>query len=204
MLKNYVKKLCQKTMSKKVGRSFWVLWLVANVFGSMLLPLMVWQEPYNIQSRIFLNEILQCIGISVAQTLVLRDRFVKENWWFPLTIFGWIIGLTIVFFVPALSLRFQKQNLPSLAVLLADFAIIGLSAGIFQWQLLRKFRAGGLWLFASAIALSVSTLGLYLGYRLNSLVIASSLQGAIYGAITGLAMVKILRSPKLLPKQKSR
>jgi hypothetical protein len=191
-------------MSKKVGRSFWVLWLVANVFGSMLLPLMVWQEPYNIQSRIFLNEILQCIGISVAQTLVLRDRFVKENWWFPLTIFGWIIGLTIVFFVPALSLRFQKQNLPSLAVLLADFAIIGLSAGIFQWQLLRKFRAGGLWLFASAIALSVSTLGLYLGYRLNSLVIASSLQGAIYGAITGLAMVKILRSPKLLPKQKSR
>jgi len=191
-------------MSKKVGRSFWVLWLVANVFGSMLLPLMVWQEPYNIQSRIFLNEILQCIGISVAQTLVLRDRFVKENWWFPLTIFGWIIGLTIVFFVPALSLRFQKQNLPSLAVLLADFAIIGLSAGIFQWQLLRKFRAGGLWLFASAIALSVSTLGLYLGYRLNSLVIASSLQGAIYGAITGLAMVKILRSPKLLPKQKPR
>jgi len=191
-------------MSKKVGRSFWVLWLVANVFGSMLLPLMVWQEPYNVQSRIFLNEILQCIGISVAQTLVLRDRFVKENWWFPLTIFGWIIGLTIVFFVPALSLRFQKQNLPSLAVLLADFAIIGLSAGIFQWQLLRKFRAGGLWLFASAIALSVSTLGLYLGYRLNSLVIASSLQGAIYGAITGLAMVKILRSPKLLPKQKPR
>ena len=181
-----------------------MLWLVANVFGSMLLPLMVWQEPYNIQSRIFLNEILQCIGISVAQTLVLRDRFVKENWWFPLTIFGWIIGLTIVFFVPALSLRFQKQNLPSLAVLLADFAIIGLSAGIFQWQLLRKFRAGGLWLFASAIALSVSTLGLYLGYRLNSLVIASSLQGAIYGAITGLAMVKILRSPKLLPKQKPR
>jgi len=191
-------------MSKKVGRSFWVLWLVANVFGSMLLPLMVWQEPYNVQSRIFLNEILQCIGISVAQTLVLRDRFVKENWWFPLTIFGWIIGLTIVFFVPALSLRFQKQNLPSLTVLLADFAIIGLSAGIFQWQLLRKFRAGGLWLFASAIALSVSTLGLYLGYRLNSLVIASSLQGAIYGAITGLAMVKILRSPKLLPKQKPR
>lgn len=193
-----------ESMSKKVGRSFWVLWLVANVTGSMLLPFMVWQDPYNLQSRIFLNEILQSIGIAVAQTLVLRDRFVKENWWFPLTVFGWVIGLVIVFFVPALSLRFQKQDLPSITVLLADFAIIGLMAGIFQWQLLRRFRAGGLWLFASAIALSLSTFGLYLGYKLNSLVIASCLQGGIYGAITGLAMVKILRSPKLLSKPKLR
>ncbi|PZU95977.1 MAG: hypothetical protein DCE90_11125 [Pseudanabaena sp.] len=191
-------------MSKKVGRSFWVLWLVANVIGGMLLPLIVWQEPYNVQSRIFLNEILQSIGISIAQSLVLRDRFVKENWWFPLTIIGWGVGLTIVYFVPALSLRFQKQDLPPLTILLADFAIIGLMAGICQWQLLRRFRAGGLWLFASAIALSVSTLGLYLGYKLNSLALASCLQGAIYGAITGLAMVRILRSPKLLPKPKLR
>lgn len=181
-----------------------MLWLVANVTGSMLLPLMVWQDPYNVQSRIFLNEILQSIGIATAQTLVLRDRFIKENWWFPLTIIGWVIGLSFVYFVPALSLRFQKQDLPSLPVLLADFAIIGLMAGIGQWQLLRRFQAGGVWLFASAIALSLSTFGLYLGYKLNSLALASCLQGGIYGAITGLAMVKILRSPKLLPKPKLR
>jgi ABC-type multidrug transport system permease subunit len=184
-------------MSKKVGRSFWWLWLIANVIGNMLLSSFVWEDPYDLRSRIFLNEILHGVGISVAQALVLRDRFAKEGWWLPLTLWGWIIGLAIVFFLPTLSLRSQSQNLPSLSILVIDFAIIGTIVGICQWQLLKSFRDGGIWLLASPISLSMSTLGLYLGYMAKSTVLASALQGAIYGAITGFTAIKVLRSPKV-------
>ncbi len=189
-------------MSKKVGRSFWWLWLVANIIGNTLLSSFVWQDPYDLRSRIFLNEILHGVGISIAQSLVLRDRFAKEGWWLPLTLLGWSVGLIIIFFAPFLSLRSQVQNLPSLSILMIDFAIIGAIVGICQWQLLKSFRAAGLWLFASAIALSLSSFGLYLGYMARSPILASALQGGIYGAITGLAAIRVLRSPKILPKNK--
>ncbi len=184
-------------MSKKVGRSFWWLWLIANVIGNMLLSSFVWEDPYDLRSRIFLNEILHGVGISIAQSLVLRDRFAKEGWWLPLTLWGWILGLAIVFFLPNLSLRSHAQNMPSLSILLIDFAIIGTIVGICQWQLLKSFRAGGMWLLASPISLSLSTLGLYLGYMAKSTILASALQGAIYGAITGFTAIKVLRSPKV-------
>lgn len=184
-------------MSKRVGRSFWWLWLIANIIGNTLLSSFIWEDPYDMRSRIFLNEILHGVGISVAQSLVLRDRFAKEGWWLPLTLWGWIIGLAIVFFLPIISLRSQSQNLPSLSILMIDFAIIGTIVGICQWQLLKSFRDGGIWLLASPISLSMSTLGLYLGYMAKSTVLASVLQGAIYGAITGFTAIKVLRSPKV-------
>jgi len=188
-------------MSKKVGWSFWWLWLFANIIGSALLPTIVWQEPYDLRSRFFLNGILQSIGISLAQSVVLRDLFAKEGWWMPLTLFGWLLGLIVVFFVPALSIR-ALPNLSLATILLIDFAIIGGIVGICQWQLLKTFRAAGLWLFANAIALSLSTFGLLLGYMANSTLLASVLQGAIYGAISGLAAIKVLRSPKIFPKNR--
>jgi hypothetical protein len=187
-------------MSKKVGRSFWWLWLLANIIGNTLLSIIVWQDPYDLRSRIFLNEILHGVGISIAQSIVLRDRFAKEGWWFPLTLLGWTVGLTIIFFAPALSPRSQVQSFPPLSILTIDFAIIGTTVGICQWQLLKPFRAGGLWLFASAIALSLSAFGLYLGYMLRSVLLAHALQGSVYGALTGFAAIKVLRSPKILPK----
>lgn len=188
-------------MSKKVGWSFWWLWLIANIIGSAILPILVWQEPYDLKARIFLNEILQSIGISIAQSLVLRDRFAKEGWWLPLTLFGWLTGLAIVFFIPSLAIRSSSFSQPILQVLLTDLAIVGAVVGVCQWQLLKCFRAAGLWLFISVFALSMSGLGLYLGYMLKSVALASVLQGAIYGALTGLAAIKILRSPKIFPKK---
>jgi hypothetical protein len=191
-------------MSKKVGWSFWWLWLIANVLGSVILPSLVWQDPYDLQSRIFLNEILQGLGISTAQSLVLRDRFAKEGWWLPLTLCGWAVALTFLYLVPSLSMRSLDAPLlaPSLIILVIDFAIIGVIVGICQWQLLKSFRTAGLWIFASAIALSLSTIGLYLGYMVKSTILTSALQGAIYGAFTGLAAIKVLRSPKILVKPK--
>ena len=189
-------------MSKKVEGSFWWLWLVANIGGNTLLSSFVWEDPYDLRSRIFINEILHGIGISVAQSVMLRGRFTKEGWWLPLTLLGWTVGLIIIFFGPSLSPRSQSPNLLILSSLIINFAIIGTSIGICQWQLLKSFRAGGLWLFASAIALSLSAFGLYLGYMVQSTILANALQGTIYGAITGFAAIKILRSPKILPKPK--
>ncbi len=189
-------------MSKKVGWSFWWLWTIAHIIGSALLPLLVWQEPYDLRSRIFLNEILQGIGVAFAQSIVLRDRITKDSWWLPLTLIGWTICMTLIFFVPSLSIHNHLANFPSITVLMNDFAIIGVVVGICQWQLLKSFRSGGLWLLASTIAWSVSVAGLQLGYMAKSAVLATALQGAIYGAITGLAIIKVLRSPKILPKSR--
>lgn len=187
-------------MSKKVGRYFWWLWLVANILGNALLPMLVWQDPYDLRSQIVINEILHAVGISISQSVMLRDRFAREAWWLPLTLLGWLVGLIIIFFVPALTLRSQGQNLPDISRLFVSFAIIGTIVGICQWQLLRGFRAAGLWLFVSAIALSLSVVGLYLGYMAKSTLLANILQGLIYGSITGLFMIKILRSAKIKNK----
>ncbi len=182
------------------------MWLIANIIGSAFLPALVWQEAYDLRSRIFLTEILQGIGISLTQSLVLRDRFAKAGWWLPLTVFGWSAGLALIYFVPLRSPSPDLAVAPpsiSIVILLIDFAIIGAIVGICQWQLLKSFRAGGLWLFASVIALSVSTFGIYLGHITKSTLLGSALQGAIYGAITGLAAIKVWRSPKVLSKPKS-
>jgi hypothetical protein len=189
-------------MSKKVEGSFWWLWLVANIVGNTLLSSFVWEDPYDLRSRIFINGILHGVGISIAQSVMLRGRFTKEGWWLPRTLLGWIVGLMIIFFVPSLSPRSQSPNLLLLSNLILNFAIIGTSVGICQWQLLKSFRAGGLWLFASVLALSLSAFGLHLGYVAQLPILANALQGAIYGAITGFAVIKILRSPKILPKPK--
>lgn len=183
-------------MSKKLGRSFWFLWVIANVLGNSLLPILIWQDPFDLRSRIFLNEIFHGVGIAIAQSIMLRNRFAKEGWWLPLTLFGWSAGLMIVSIMPALSIRLI-QDLPALSILMIDFAILGTSVGICQWQLLKSFRDGGVWLFASTTALSLSALGLYFGYKFKSPVLASILQGLIYGAITGFAAIKVLRSPKV-------
>lgn len=196
-------------MTKKLGKSFWWLWLLANIGGSTVLPLLVWQDPYDPRSRIFLNELLQGIGIAIAQSTVLKERLAQQPWWLPLTLLGWFSGLGVIYVAPALSWRWS--SLPSLPTLLLDFAIMGAILGICQWQLLRRFRAGGLWLFASPIGLAASAWGLYLGYGLQvqfnqsafmATTIATFLQGAIYGAITGLAAFKILRSPKIIKPKK--
>ncbi len=185
-------------MSKKLGRGFWWLWIIANVVGSVILPSMVWQTPYELRSRIVLNEILQSIGIALAQTVILRNYFVKEVWWLALTLMGWLGGMTLIFFVPFLSISSPQATL--VTTLAIDFAIIGTIIGICQWQLLKPFKAAGLWLFVSPIALSLSSFGLYVGYTLQSTVLATALQGLVYGSITGVIIIKILKSPKLLSK----
>jgi ABC-type uncharacterized transport system permease subunit len=61
------------------------------------------------------------------------------------------------------------------------------------------------------LGLAASAWGLYWGYALQlrfnlspwlATLIATILQGAIYGAITGLAAFKILRSPKIIKPKK--
>jgi hypothetical protein len=193
-------------MTKKLGKSFWWLWLFANIGGSTILPLLVWQDPYDLRSRILLNEILQGIGIALAQSTVLKERLAQQPWWVPLTLCGWFSGLGLIYFVPVLSWR-RTSGLPPLQILLLDFALMGAIIGICQWQLLRRFRAGGLWLFASTLGFAASAWGMYWGYALQSrfnqspwlaTAIATVLQGAIYGAVTGVAAFKILRSPKII------
>ncbi|MDX2253967.1 MAG: hypothetical protein NW214_00470 [Pseudanabaenaceae cyanobacterium bins.39] len=191
-------------MSKKVGTGFWWLWLTANTCGSFFLPILIWQDPYEIRSRIFLNAILQGTGMAIMQSSLLRSHISKRHWWFPLTMIGWIAGLSIISLFPSLGLHEAIFTEHFLTTLLLDFLIVGFIVGTLQWQLLRKFSAGSAWLLVSPLALSCSALGLYWGYKipssLLSTTIATGLQGLIYSAITGLFAIKILRSPKSKPK----
>jgi hypothetical protein len=192
-------------MSKKVGKSFWWLWLTANTCGSVFLPVLIWQDPYEVRSRIFLNAILQGMGMAMMQSTVLYNYISKKYWWFPLTIIGWIMGLVMVSLVPALSLHEPFHTDRFLTSLLLDFFIVGAIVGVLQWQMLKRFRAGVAWLLISPMALSCSALGLYWGYQISSpllsTTIATGLQGLIYSAMTGVLAIKILRSPQVKPKR---
>ncbi|NUN67696.1 hypothetical protein HCU40_24040 [Pseudanabaena biceps] len=87
-----------------------------------------------------------------------------------------------------------------ITILVADFCHHRGDCGHLSVAITQKISGRGLWLAASVSALCLSAFGIYLGYMINSSILAIIFQSIIYGAITGFSSNQILRSPKLLPK----
>lgn len=157
----------------QAGWNFWLPWTIATTIAAMLGGLSFYL-PASLLGGVITGAIMGgCVGL--VQWLVLRQ-------WIP-SIAGWILASVIT---QALSFAFAAPFPTSLVA-------VGVLPGIAQWLLLRgKVQQAGWWVAAKAIA---DPLGLLIGFLVNATVypIVGGVTGLVSGAITGGAMVWLLR-----------
>ncbi len=155
--------------------------------------------------------------VAAVQWIWLRRRMSKAGWWIAAAVVGWyvILGLSTLRNLPAVE-RFTAKF--ETATDIISFCLLGAVMSLPQWLLLRrKFLGAGYWiiarplgwlagygLFLLAAALHVIQFGLFgpdqvFGWYAPDLVnfsVIGELFGFGLGAVTGAAVVWILRKPK--------
>lgn len=115
------------------------------------------------------------IAMAVLQWLVLQHHLKGSRWWLIATALGWTFGSVFV-----------TVALPGVADFTAG-VIIGGSTGFSQWLILRQEVRWSAWWIAINIVAWTTGLALLPGILLT---------GVLPGAITGLALVLLLRNPR--------
>lgn len=114
------------------------------------------------------------VAIGVLQWIVLRSLVAQAAWWILASMLGWLLGWSIIAIFPA---QFIWEG-----------AILGLTTGIAQWFILRKWVPQAFWWPL------ISTLAWIIG--LSNFIAGETLVGAVVGAITGVALELLMRFSK--------
>lgn len=144
-------------------------WVMATTLGYII----IWILPSDLT--------LLGLGVPIGalQWLVLRQHLNQVGWWVLASGLGWAMGMGWVLVGGAI---------PAGAGFLAGTAA-GATMGIAQWIVLRnKLHQAGWWIPVSILGWTLAVLG-FLGL---------SLDGAMAGIVTGIALELLLRYPGLL------
>jgi hypothetical protein len=115
------------------------------------------------------------IGLAILQWLVLQHRIRKSWRWMVATALGWLLGSTLI-------LAFLPEGMDFLAGI-----IIGITTGTAQWLVLRsELDWAGWWIVISVVAWTTGM----------ALLPGVMLTGVMAGAISGLALILLIRFPK--------
>lgn len=115
------------------------------------------------------------IGLGVLQWFILQHRMRKPWRWIFATTLGWLLGSTLI-------LAFLPEGMDFLAGI-----IIGIATGTAQWLVLRsELYWAGWWIVMSIIAWTTGM----------ALLPGVMLTGVMAGAISGLALILLIRFPK--------
>ena len=165
----------------RVGRGFWPWWVLASFVG--------WAVGSSVSDTLgdAVGEVwFDSVGLIVLGTLiggmqwlVLRHQVSWGSWWVAAKIAGWAVGALV--------------NLP---FGLAAGWIVGLVvAGMFQWLILRRqLSRASWWLFASFVAWGAGV-GISLALPRCPGACSGAVFGVVVGAMTGVALVWLLRRP---------
>jgi hypothetical protein len=183
--------------SGPIDLAAWLRWTLANGLAFGVLPIVL-----NVAVALVLTlGLLGLVGgglfvgglIGIAQWLALRPYTLPLAPWLLATGIGWGIGLLGI--GGGLGLPF----LPSVVAPIAGIGFrIGLAVGIGQWLVLRpRFGQAGWWIPANASGLALGVLALmganpYTGFAIT---------GAVSGAISGAALMWLLRHVKSVDGQ---
>jgi len=186
------------TNHNNVGRGYWLAWFLASVMGyavGMLLGASVAhgifnRDPFDATMGLTLGIVMGAIG-GFAQWVVLRQRIPGAGWW----ILASAMGFAAVF---GLSGAVPSNNPATTGFIMA--VAFGLVGGIPQWLILRRtVPRAGWWVLADILGLLAGEIGFPVAIAisatnddLNFLVVALVF-AAGYGAITGAALVWLLR-----------
>ena len=202
-----------KVKRSQVGWGFWLQWLLASTVGYFVGWLMGfvltvgWVETISGVSRLYQYFMLGAalgFGVSLMQWLVLRRRVSKAGWWvlastasFAVVGGGGYGAASVVFgFSEGMEGFLSSADLLGWTVIVA---LGGAVTGTLQWLILRgQVSRAGWWVLASTVGwgLSMAVVGAITVVAAGEGSLFDMLPGgAVLGAVTGGALVWLLRQP---------
>jgi hypothetical protein len=127
-----------------------------------------------------------------AEWMVLKRYIPRAGWWVAATLGGYIAVLILTSLSNVLGIGAAMGAPYSIALTV----IIGAALGVPQYLVLKEhFPNSGWWVLASSIGMLGSLLGgIYPAHNIVELVILGATMGAIWGGVTGIALVWLLRN----------
>jgi hypothetical protein len=145
------------------------------------------------------------IGVGILQWLVLRRRVSRAGWWVLASTAGFVVAwVGSEAAVDALGYSEDFIGRGVLTRLLQDFiggAMLGPGVGLMQWLVLRRqVSRAGWWVLASTVGcgLGMAVMGAFevvVGSIGTGFLLGLLFGGAVLGAVTGGALVWLLRQP---------
>ena len=180
----------------------WLGWTLATAIGMLLgfLPSIFLVDVLDLQWARILVPLVAGFLIGLSQWAVLRNYLVESYDWILAGGAGWAFGYALgLFMINALSGTGFGG--------FVGFVLFGLVVAVFQWPLLRReIPSIWAWVLANVVGwtagfyLSQGALNLFFNdpaiAPLASTSVTSSISGLVAGAVTGLALVWIVRRPE--------
>lgn len=195
---------------KQAGWSFWIWWTGVTIIGGVAgttvadklsLGMLSGQNDAGILFSMLGSGVF-ALFVSAAQWILLRRLFSNSAWWLAGGTFGRAFGMLIgSITIVLISHQFNLQG--GVWTSSIYLAVRGAVLGISQWLILKKWRVkSGWWVLGNAIAwmLGSTLLDLFIApSAIKSPIIRDLIEVTIAGAVTGAAMVWILRQPTPAP-----
>jgi hypothetical protein len=193
-----------ETKVKRNEIGLWLAWTFATALGMLIgyLPLALLVGSLDLGFARVIVPIISGIFLGLAQWLVLRPYISKSYDWIPNHAVGWVVGYTLGLYVVQLL---SKTSLG----MLVGFISFGVIVALFQYPALRReIPHLATWILANVAGW---TLGAYLSLlaagvlfqnkvptTFASVLVSVGITGFVAGAITGLALIWIVRQPDRL------
>ena len=176
----------------------WLWWVVAGVVGWAAGWGLGWSEVEFLSVDIAAAEYGGVVvGVTVAgvlQWLMLRRHVARAVWWIVASLVSGVVAGGVIFGVGG-DTGFTAEVARDMDLgWIMEAALYGAVLGVLQWLVLRRQVAlSGLWILASTVGWVVGdpVCSSLIGFGTLSWVVF----GAVYGAITGIVLVWLLRQP---------
>lgn len=187
--------------------SVWSWWVLAGTVGWGIggpLGVALGHPGYIIENG-FMSISLGGILTAVLQWLVLRRRVAPARWWVPSSVMAAVLFGAVVF--GGLAVDPGGTWITDVAWIVGA-CLFPSAAGFLQWRLvLRRHvpRVAGWWVLACLVGFFAGGVGgwpVSAAFGLNGkeggldAVVVWTLFGAVYGAVTGAVLVRLLRRPR--------
>jgi hypothetical protein len=206
-----------KVKGSQAGWGFWLKWVLASTVGVvvgsimvMVIGLLIYVLLEELIGRAETDILLEPgwltvlfdlvigsmlgIGVGILQWLVLQGRVSRVGWW--------VLASAAAGAIQMVGDLESYSELLSFGLLLRFTGIVALGgavAGILQWLVLRgKVSRAGWWVLASTVGwgLSIAVMrALEWGVTDDCSLVSQVVSGVVLGAITGAALVWLLRQP---------
>jgi hypothetical protein len=193
-----------ETKVKRNEFNLWIAWALATALGMLIgyLPFAFVVGSLDLGLARILVPIISGIFLGLAQWLVLRPYITESSDWVLNHAAGWMAGFTLGLFIVQLLSKTPVG-------MLIGFISFGLIVAVFQYPVLRReIPHLATWVIANVIGW---TIGAYLAQlaigiffqnvvptTFTSVLVSVGFTGLVAGAITGVALIWIVRQPDRL------
>jgi hypothetical protein len=167
----------------QIGSAFWIVWVLANAVGMFgyAIGVVIVSRLYewNLDASLILASATVGLALGFVQWLVLRHWGFNDARWIWASLLGWMAGTLIAKALgPYIGVGFTST---------AEDIGISIITGALQMYVLRQWSSKAKWWILAYLIGRILSLEFGLFNVLT--------EGIIFGAITGLALIWLLRHP---------